>query len=273
MSTDHQVPRLPYVPHAPPISVGPYPGQHYSGPPHNLKQIVNSFTYWCTLFSLDSTRTAGSLISITSFKNLVVSFHNTWSLLYFQRMYCVIWYYNFVHHSGDVAWCCPPSVGEWEINCFHPHSHSTITQGFSVQIVVWYANAFSWCMCIVVCIHMCVCVCVCACVCVRVCVCVLNVCACVNSAGQVRQISTGNANTDGDLLSGVPITKGKLYSNRSLHWAYLIAVSLYCESISVLVKIIELQTRFAKHLIYEKMKTRMKDIPAVSSCILLCNSF
>ena len=128
--------------------------------------------------------TARNLIPITSSNSLVMLFHSTWNLLCFQRIYeyIVILYYNFVHHSDDVAWSFPSLVGEWEINCFHPPSHSLpiITQGSSVQIVVWYANAFSWCMCIV-------CLCVCVCVCVY-----LTSAHASDLLDRSRQISRGN---------------------------------------------------------------------------------
>jgi hypothetical protein len=74
------------------------------------------------------------------------------------------------------------------------------TQGPSVQIILWYANVYSWYMCR----------------CLYWCECTLNICACVTTAWQVRLISRGYTNIDRDLLFGAPNDNGKVYLTENL---------------------------------------------------------
>ena len=113
----------------------------------------------CFRFYWTGTRfwVAGYLISVTSFKSLEMPFHSTWNLLYFQRIYCVILYYNFVHHSGDVAWGFPPLADEWEINCFHPQfplHHNTRVQCSDCRLICKWI----FMMCVYRCLYSYVCV-------------------------------------------------------------------------------------------------------------------
>ena len=109
-------------------------------------------------------RAAGNLIPIMSSKSLVMPFHSAWKLLCFQRIYIVILYYNFVHHSDDVAWSFPSLLGEWEINCFHPSFpplHNTRVQCSDCRLICKCIFMMYVYRCLYSYIYMCVCVCLC----------------------------------------------------------------------------------------------------------------